>query len=75
MASQVHEFEVEMTCEGCSGAVQRVLEKLEGQGVNKVEIDLPDKRVFVDSTLGSEKPARGAQGRRAKLVPNVGVKA
>ncbi|KAL1438254.1 hypothetical protein MTO96_048332 [Rhipicephalus appendiculatus] len=28
-------LKVEMTCEGCSGAVQRVLGKLEGQGVNK----------------------------------------
>ncbi|XP_064481651.1 copper transport protein ATOX1-like [Ornithodoros turicata] len=55
MSSQVHEFKVEMTCEGCSGAVKRVLGKLEGQGVNKVEIDLPSQRVLVDSTLSSDK--------------------
>ena len=28
--AQVHEFNVTMTCEGCSGAVKRVLGKLEG---------------------------------------------
>lgn len=28
---QVHEFKVEMTCSGCSGAVERVLGKL-GKG-------------------------------------------
>ncbi|XP_022663678.1 copper transport protein ATOX1-like [Varroa jacobsoni] len=52
--SKVYEFEVEMTCEGCSGAVKRVLGKLDGQGVTKVEIDLPNKRVFITSTLTSD---------------------
>lgn len=28
---QVHEFTVEMTCEGCSGAAKRVLGKLGGK--------------------------------------------
>ncbi|XP_077558210.1 antioxidant 1 copper chaperone [Haemaphysalis longicornis] len=54
MESQVHEFQVEMTCEGCSGAVKRVLGKLEGQGVNKVDIDLPQQRVYVESTMTSD---------------------
>lgn len=27
---QLHEFQVAMTCEGCSGAVQRVLGKIKG---------------------------------------------
>uniref|UniRef100_A0AAV2MLP2 Copper transport protein ATOX1 n=1 Tax=Knipowitschia caucasica TaxID=637954 RepID=A0AAV2MLP2_KNICA len=36
-----HEFEVAMTCEGCSGAVTRILNKL-GDEV-KFEIDLPKK--------------------------------
>ncbi|KAG0434269.1 hypothetical protein HPB47_019226 [Ixodes persulcatus] len=74
MASQVHEFEVEMTCEGCSGAVQRVLGKLEGQGVNKVEIDLPNKRVFIDSTLSSEKLLEVLK-KAGKTCSYVGVKA
>lgn len=41
-----HEFEVAMTCEGCSGAVTRVLNKL---GDVKFEIDLPKKLVWIES--------------------------
>lgn len=41
-----HEFEVEMTCEGCSGAVTRVLNKL---GDVKFEIDLSRKLVWIES--------------------------
>ncbi|KAK9518484.1 hypothetical protein VZT92_023790 [Zoarces viviparus] len=41
-----HEFEVAMTCEGCSGAVTRILNKLEGV---KFEIDLPKKLVWIES--------------------------
>ncbi|XP_031413932.1 copper transport protein ATOX1 [Clupea harengus] len=39
------EFFVDMTCEGCSGAVTRVLTKL---GVT-FDIDLPNKKVFIES--------------------------
>lgn len=42
-----HEFEVAMTCEGCSGAVTRILNKL-GDEV-KFEIDLPKKLVWIES--------------------------
>ncbi|XP_036279277.1 copper transport protein ATOX1 [Pipistrellus kuhlii] len=41
-----HEFCVEMTCEGCSNAVARVLNKLGGV---EFEIDLPNKKVVIDS--------------------------
>jgi len=41
-----HEFRVEMTCEGCSGAVTRVLNKL---GDVKFEIDLPNRLVVIES--------------------------
>uniref|UniRef100_A0AAY5KI37 Copper transport protein ATOX1 n=1 Tax=Esox lucius TaxID=8010 RepID=A0AAY5KI37_ESOLU len=43
---QKHEFFVDMTCEGCSGAVTRVLNKLGGV---QFEIDLPNKKVFIES--------------------------
>jgi len=43
-----------MTCESCSNAVKRVLGKLEGQGVENVEIDLPNHKVFVTSTLEAD---------------------
>ncbi|XP_067223827.1 copper transport protein ATOX1 isoform X2 [Chanodichthys erythropterus] len=39
------EFFVDMTCEGCSGAVTRVLKKLDV----KFDIDLPNKKVFIES--------------------------
>ncbi|KAK9702821.1 Heavy-metal-associated domain [Popillia japonica] len=51
---KIHEFQVAMTCEGCSGAVQRVLNKFEGKGVNKVSIDLPSQKVEVTSTLSPD---------------------
>ncbi|XP_066446532.1 copper transport protein ATOX1 isoform X1 [Eleutherodactylus coqui] len=40
------EFFVDMTCEGCSGAVNRVLSRLEGV---QYEIDLPNKKVVIQS--------------------------
>ncbi|TFK09647.1 Copper transport protein ATOX1 [Platysternon megacephalum] len=43
---QKHEFSVDMTCDGCSNAVTRVLNKLGGV---QFEIDLPNKKVCIDS--------------------------
>lgn len=54
MAAKVHKFKVEMACEGCSGAVERVLGKYKGQGVEDVSIDLGGQLVTVKSTLTSE---------------------
>lgn len=51
---QTHIFNVEMTCEGCSGAVDRVLNRLKGQGIDSVEISLPEQKVSVKSTLSAE---------------------
>ncbi|XP_037804689.1 copper transport protein ATOX1-like [Penaeus monodon] len=48
-----HEFTVEMTCEGCSGAAKRVLGKL-GDKVSNVDINLETKKVIVTSTLSSD---------------------
>ncbi|XP_074530333.1 copper transport protein ATOX1 [Halichoeres trimaculatus] len=42
-----HEFEVAMTCEGCSGAVTRILKKVEG--VKDFGIDLSNKLVWIES--------------------------
>ncbi|XP_043925352.1 copper transport protein ATOX1 [Protopterus annectens] len=41
-----HEFFVDMTCEGCSSAVTRVLNKLGGV---QFDIDLANKKVFINS--------------------------
>lgn len=43
-----------MTCEGCSGAVERVLNRLKGQGVEDVSISLPEQKVSVTSSLSSD---------------------
>ncbi|XP_003490668.1 copper transport protein ATOX1 homolog [Bombus vosnesenskii] len=52
MASQVHEFNVEMTCEGCATAVTNVLNKKEG--INNVQVDLQGNKVSVTSALPSD---------------------
>uniref|UniRef100_H3BEU6 Copper transport protein ATOX1 n=1 Tax=Latimeria chalumnae TaxID=7897 RepID=H3BEU6_LATCH len=43
---QKQEFFVDMTCEGCSGAVTNVLKRLTG---TTFEIDLPNKKVLIES--------------------------
>ncbi|CAH0721474.1 unnamed protein product, partial [Brenthis ino] len=52
--SSTHIFNVEMTCEGCSGAVERVLNRLKGQGVENISISLPEQKVTVTSSLSSD---------------------
>nr|XP_033782996.1 copper transport protein ATOX1 [Geotrypetes seraphini] len=47
------EFFVNMTCEGCSNAVTRVLSKLEG--VQCFDIDLPNKKVMINSEHSVDK--------------------
>ncbi|XP_067124462.1 copper transport protein ATOX1 [Centruroides vittatus] len=71
MAS-THEFQVEMTCEGCSGAVKRVLDKL-GDKINKVDIDLDKQRVYVESSMSSEE-LLAAIKKTGKACSYVGVK-
>ncbi|KIK57783.1 hypothetical protein GYMLUDRAFT_45971, partial [Collybiopsis luxurians FD-317 M1] len=46
-----YKFDVKMTCEGCSGAVTRVLNKAKPAGeVNDFSVDLPSQEVIVKST-------------------------
>lgn len=45
----VYRFHVDMPCQGCSSAVQRVLSKLEG--VADIKIDLPSQIVEVMTNL------------------------
>ncbi|XP_014486903.1 PREDICTED: copper transport protein ATOX1 [Dinoponera quadriceps] len=52
MAAQVHEFNVEMTCEGCSTAVEKVLKKK--TGIDDIKIDLPGNKVSVTTGLSSD---------------------
>ncbi|XP_077465252.1 copper transport protein ATOX1 [Stigmatopora argus] len=46
MSMPKHKFSVTMTCEGCSGAVSRILSRLEDV---KFEIDLPNQLVWIES--------------------------
>ncbi|KAJ8949799.1 hypothetical protein NQ318_000497 [Aromia moschata] len=48
---KVLEFKVTMTCEGCSGAVNKVLGKMKDKGVEDIEISLKDQRVKVTTSL------------------------
>ncbi|GAA6063585.1 hypothetical protein JCM10212_000189 [Sporobolomyces blumeae] len=43
-----YEFDVVMTCGGCSGAIERVLKKMEG--LDSYEVSLPDQRVTVKTS-------------------------
>ncbi|XP_058461732.1 copper transport protein ATOX1 [Malaya genurostris] len=72
MAAVTHEFKVEMTCTGCSGAVERVLGKLKDK-VEKVDIDLDNKKVFVTSTLSSNELLETIK-KTGKETNYVGVK-
>ncbi|XP_049441247.1 copper transport protein ATOX1 [Epinephelus fuscoguttatus] len=65
-----HEFEVEMTCEGCSGAVTKILNKL---GVETFEIDLPKKLVWIESDK-DVKVLEEALKKSGKEVKYVGPK-
>jgi copper chaperone len=46
-------FKVEMTCEGCSGAVKRILERNQDK-VSDFKIDLEGKTVTVTSALSKD---------------------
>ncbi|KAK9458596.1 uncharacterized protein V1516DRAFT_682124 [Lipomyces oligophaga] len=48
MVGHEYQFNVAMSCSGCSGAVNRVLNKLDG--VNDVKITLDDQKVIVKTT-------------------------
>lgn len=49
-----YEFTVEMTCEGCSGAATRVLNKKKAEGiVLDFDVQLAEKKVFVEVPDGT----------------------
>ncbi|KYQ96798.1 copper transport protein [Tieghemostelium lacteum] len=62
-------FNVEMTCGGCSKAVNAVLSKLEG--VSNINIDLEGKKVSCDSaTLSAEDILKNIQktGKKSSIA-------
>lgn len=48
----LYKFTVEMTCSGCSGAVERVLKRLDG--VTSVRCDLKSQTVEVEASVDRE---------------------
>ncbi|KAL1449069.1 hypothetical protein WDU94_000305 [Cyamophila willieti] len=52
--SKVHLFKAEMTCEGCSSAITRILDRMKDKGVESVECSLPEQTVRVKSTLDAD---------------------
>ncbi|KAG0264577.1 Cytosolic copper metallochaperone [Mortierella polycephala] len=65
----VYKYDVAMTCSGCSGAVTRVLSKL--QGVDKFDVSLETKKVTVESaTLSQDEILEKIQktGKAAKVA-------
>ncbi|KAJ8984468.1 hypothetical protein NQ317_012534 [Molorchus minor] len=51
---KVHEFKVGMTCEGCSGAVNKVLGKMKDKGIEDIDISLEEQKVKVRTSLPAE---------------------
>ncbi|KAF9932866.1 Cytosolic copper metallochaperone, partial [Linnemannia zychae] len=49
---QQYKYDVAMSCGGCSGAVTRALNKL--QGVDKFDVSLENQKVIVESSTLSE---------------------
>jgi len=57
MSEHHYKFDIAMNCRGCSGAVERVLKKLEGEGVKSYEVNLESQSATVtaDPSLSYEK--------------------
>ncbi|KAF9897840.1 Cytosolic copper metallochaperone [Lobosporangium transversale] len=65
----VYKYDVTMTCSGCSGAVTRVLNKLDG--VKTFDVSLENQKVIVESdTLTEEQILATIQktGKAAKVA-------
>jgi len=69
MTTQKHEFNMEMTCEGCSNAAKRVLAKI---GVTDVTADLTTKKLYVTSDKTSDELLETLK-KTGKNVEYVGV--
>jgi len=71
--SQTHLFTVEMTCGGCSGAVERILGKLKGGEVEDFSVDLEGQKVTVTSSKMSSDEILEKLKKSGKAVSYVGL--
>ncbi|KAF8576394.1 heavy metal transport/detoxification protein [Ramaria rubella] len=53
MQEHTYRFEVKMTCSGCTGAVERVLSKLEG--ITSFQVSLEEQLVIVNGSVPYDK--------------------
>jgi len=68
-----HTFTVEMTCGGCSGAVERILGKLKGGTVADFSVDLEGQKVVVISDQMSKEEIMETLKKCGKAVSYVGT--
>ncbi|KAI9226524.1 MAG: heavy metal-associated domain-containing protein [Piptocephalis tieghemiana] len=64
--TNIYKFTVAMTCGGCSGAVERVLKRLEG--VEKTDISLENQTVVVTATTATKEQVYEAIKKTGKAV-------
>ncbi|KAI3420830.1 hypothetical protein GPALN_014449 [Globodera pallida] len=69
--NNVYKFHVEMTCEGCSNAVKRVLGKLEDK-VKLISVNLDTKEVQVESNSMSRDEILEVLKKTGKAVSPIG---
>ncbi|KAG0228260.1 Cytosolic copper metallochaperone [Actinomortierella wolfii] len=66
-----YKYDVTMSCGGCSGAITRVLKKL--QGVESFDVSLENQKVIVESSSLTEAEILAAiqkTGKPAKVAAN-----
>ncbi|PSK33596.1 metal homeostasis factor ATX1 [Elsinoe australis] len=51
MAEHTYDFDITMTCGGCSGAVERVLKKLDGVKSYEVSLDKQTAHVVTEESV------------------------
>ncbi|RKP13201.1 heavy metal-associated domain-containing protein [Piptocephalis cylindrospora] len=64
--TNIYKFNVAMTCSGCSGAVERVLKRLEG--VESSDISLENQTVVVTATTATKEQVYEAIKKTGKAV-------
>ena len=74
MSESMTEFKVGMTCDGCSNACTRILNKIEG--VSKVECDIEGQQILVTGSADPQVMLTAlmkwskASGKSVELVSN-----
>uniref|UniRef100_H2Z7W5 Copper transport protein ATOX1 n=1 Tax=Ciona savignyi TaxID=51511 RepID=H2Z7W5_CIOSA len=68
-----HEYKVEMTCSGCSGAVTRILTKKLTEPGSSFDVDLENKKVTITSELPADTLTEMLK-KCGKEVSYIGVK-